>query len=183
MNAIQRVIFLWGILSTSVLSAVISPTTCRPPLPIDWFISQAETLPEFSATLTTAFNTASGSLYKLIDTVFTTELNVDAISTVVSGPWGIVAEHYVGPLRSNDTTDHRIVQGDSSYRIASLSKVRVIIVVSDLKGVDGFGVAHPSGEGETLFRRFRSQIFSNFESLSGYHTGDVGKSNVWNRKR
>jgi hypothetical protein len=122
-----------GVLSTSALSAVISPTTCRPPLPIDWFISQAQTLPEFSATLTTAFNTASGSLYKFIDTLFTTELNVDAISTVVAGPWGIVAEHYVGPLRSNDTTDHRIVQGDSSYRIASLSKACVAILVSNMK--------------------------------------------------
>jgi hypothetical protein len=125
MKEVQLVIAILGVLATGVLSTLIPPTTCRPPLPIDWFISQAQTLPDFSDSLTTAAKNASVSLSKYIDSIFSTEANIDAISVVVSGPWGIVTEHYVGPLRSNDTADPRMVNGESSYRVASLSKVLV----------------------------------------------------------
>jgi hypothetical protein len=123
MMEVQLIITILGGFATGVLSTLIQPTTCRPPLPIDWFISQAQTLPEFSDALTTAAKTASLSVSKYIDSIFSTEANVDAISVVVSAPWGIVSEHYVGPLRSNDTADPRMVNGESIYRVASLSKV------------------------------------------------------------
>lgn len=106
-----------------VLAKIFEPTTCRPPLPFEWFISQTQSQPLFSQSLTKAFAAASANLSAAIDEKFSLVAGIDAISMVVAAPWGIVAEHNVGKLRSNDTFDTRKVDGESAYRIGSVSKV------------------------------------------------------------
>lgn len=108
---------------SGVFSRIFEPTTCRPPLPFEWFISQTQSEPLFSQSLNKTFAAASTNLSAIIDETFSLVAGIDAISMVVAGPWGIIAEHNVGKLRSNDTFDTRKVNGESAYRIGSVSKV------------------------------------------------------------
>jgi CubicO group peptidase (beta-lactamase class C family) len=55
---------------------------------------------------------------------------IDAVSVVVGGPWSVVYEHHVGKLRSNDSSDTRTVNGDSIYRIGSITKAKSSFVLS-----------------------------------------------------
>ena len=112
----------WSIVISVVLAAtVLEPTTCRPALPVDWFIRKAQNSPCFSEALSHSLQIASANLSAIVDLM--PSKKVDAVSVVVAGPWGRVVEHHVGKLRSNDSCDDRTVDGDSIYRIASISKV------------------------------------------------------------
>ena len=111
-----------SILVTGVFSGAIIPKSCRPPLPIDWFIRHAQTAPKFSDYLRQNFSEAATLIAAGAQKAINESL-ADALSIVVGAPWGIVAEYHVGSLRSNDTSDERIVNGNSAYRIGSVSKV------------------------------------------------------------
>ena len=122
MNYLVQIAVMCSVLTTGVLSGVIVPTSCRPPLPIDWFIRHAQTVPHFSDSLQQNFTDAASRVAVGAQVAINNSL-ADALSVVVGAPWGIVAEYHIGSLRSNDTSDERTVNGDSAYRIGSVSKV------------------------------------------------------------
>ena len=127
-------------LISGVFSKIFERTTCRPPLPFEWFISQTQSPPLFSRSLTKTFAAASANLSVIIDEAISLVAGIDAISMVVAAPWGIVAEHNVGKLRSNDTFDTRKVDGESAYRIGSVSKVFHLNLPRLSSGFGRFGV-------------------------------------------
>jgi len=114
-----------SILSNVISGEVVTAKSCRPSLPVEWFIHNAKTISMecFSQDLQKKFLAASNQTASAINTALTKLTDIDAISVVVAGPWGHVSDHHVGKLRFNDTADHRTVDGDSIYRIASISKV------------------------------------------------------------
>lgn len=111
-------------MSVAFSGSIVPPGACRPPLPVDWFINQAQSLPHFSDFLNTSFKNASSTLSYIIDSAMSTSRNIEAVSVVVGGPWGIVYEHHSGRLRSNDSSDKRLVDTNSIYRIGSITKVK-----------------------------------------------------------
>jgi len=119
--------FCLGVVScalTGVDAYLITGQTCRPSLPIDWFIEQAQSPPLFSQILQEEFKNAT----ELTDTnlanlVNSSAFDVSALSIVVAGPWGKVYETNLGVLRANDTVHDMPPDGDSIYRIACISKV------------------------------------------------------------
>lgn len=117
--------FVWILLNIAIPAVwgatVLEPVTCRPALPVDWFIREARTTPTLSQVLVGDLNAAATNLSSIVDLMLSDQ--VDAVSVVVAGPWGHVAEYNVGKLRSNDSSDLRTVDIDSIYRIASISKV------------------------------------------------------------
>lgn len=114
-----------GILSNVISGTLVTSKSCRPSLPVEWFIHNAKSISMgcFSQDLQNKFLAASNETAAAINTVLTKLTDIDTISVVVAGPWGHVSDHHVGKLRFNDTADHRTVDGDSIYRIASISKV------------------------------------------------------------
>jgi len=137
-------------LISGVFSKIFEPTTCRPPLPFEWFISNTQSPPLFSQGLTKAFAAASANLSAIIDETISFVAGVDAISMVVAAPWGIVAEHNVGKLRSNDTFDTRKVDGQSAYRIGSVSKVFLLNLPRLSLGFGRFRVVDLAGTGKIV---------------------------------
>jgi hypothetical protein len=109
--------------STEVCSKIVPPTTCRPPLPVDWYIARHQGFSGFSQQARYNINVASLELASFVNQTISDIPGIDASSLIVAGPWGKVFEQNLGKLRSNDTSDTRIVNGDSIYRIASVSKV------------------------------------------------------------
>ena len=116
-------LLFWCAMFNYSFGTVLKPQSCRPSLPSDWFISQFQELPTFSENLTQFAKAAYFNLTSFINYTVGTVGGVDAVSVVVAGPWGVVAEHNVGKLRANDSADETIVNGNSIYRIASISKV------------------------------------------------------------
>jgi CubicO group peptidase (beta-lactamase class C family) len=110
---------MWSV----VLASVIVPKSCRPALPVDWFIAQAQNLPALSQSLSDNI-TATSKIFKadIEKGISDGALGVDVLSIVVAGPWGPVFEYNYGKLRSNAADT---VNGDSIYRIASISKVHI----------------------------------------------------------
>jgi hypothetical protein len=121
---IRGITIVWFILASTVFSTVLSPKTCRPPLPIDWFISEFQSPPKFSQNITNMATAASAALASFVNKTLAHTSDVDAVSVVVAGPWGVVDEHHIGKLKANDSSDHRTVDGNSIYRVASMSKVQ-----------------------------------------------------------
>jgi hypothetical protein len=148
---VRGIIIVWSVLVSSVLSSILSPKTCRPPLPIDWFISQYQHLPSFSQNLTDRAKAASAALGTYIDIALSHVSDIDAVSVVVAGPWGPVTEHHVGKLKANDSSDHRIVNGDSIYRIASISKVSIRYFSCIIIGDHCARIAHSTIQRKALF--------------------------------
>jgi hypothetical protein len=149
-------LLVWCITTCSVHSqefhypTLIVPRSCRPPLPVDWFINNAQTKPNFSRSVTDGLDAASKA--------FTTYLNsqltgVEVMSVVVAAPWGIVSEFNYGKLRMNDTKETKNVSGDSIYRVASVSKV--YHQLQDLlAAIARFRIATLAGARESIFPRF-----------------------------
>src|SRR5579859_7681015 len=124
---VSSLVLLLTVLS-SFLSNVLSgtllvPTSCRPPLPINWFINTFQSQPSFSADLTAKFANASASLSAIIGSTLSQLNNTESVSVMVGSPWGTVYEHNNGKLRRNDTDDERMVDHTSMYRIGSITKV------------------------------------------------------------
>src|ERR1700737_1434394 len=105
----------------AMCGTIVAPSACRPPLPVDWFIHQFQRGPHLSETLNNSLANASATLSGIIDS--TISGTGESMSITVAGPWGLVFEHHVGKLRGNDSSDTRQVDGDSIYRIASITKV------------------------------------------------------------
>jgi hypothetical protein len=106
-----------------VSASVNVPKSCRPALPVDWFIAQAQNLPALSQSLTNNITATSKSFTADIENAISSgAFGVDELSVVVAGPWGPVFEYNYGKLRSNASGT---VNGDSIYRIASISKVNI----------------------------------------------------------
>jgi hypothetical protein len=123
-------LLIWGSFASIVMSGSIVPArTCHPSLPIDWFIRNAQSMPPFSEFWNSSLASASAKLSAIIDSNRFYSSGMEAVSVVVSAPWGIVYEHHVGKLRNNDSSDHRIVNGDSIYRIGSITKVLTVLEV------------------------------------------------------
>ena len=68
---------------------------------------------------------------------------------MIAGPWGSAFEYNFGKLRSNDSHDMGIVDSDSIYRIARVSKVYRFFSTLIL-GRDCFGDAPFAGEWTTI---------------------------------
>jgi len=111
------------LVSTVFTTTILQPKTCRAPLPVEWFISEFQSLPTFSKNITDMTADASETLASVVNATFTNIPGIDAMSVVVAAPWG-VSEYHIGKLKANDSTDSRIVDGNSIYRVGSMTKVR-----------------------------------------------------------
>ena len=115
---------LWTLLIQGVMSGtIIKPKSCRPPLPVDWFINHSQSIPHLSESFHKRLDNASASLSAIIDSTLSRDGNFDSVSIVVGAPWGTIFEHHVGKLRANDSSDTRTVDSDSMFRIGSITKV------------------------------------------------------------
>lgn len=112
------------LLSPIFATTILQPKTCRAPLPVEWFISEFQSLPTFSKNITDMTANASETLASVVNATFTNIPGINAMSVVVAAPWGVVSEHHIGKLKANDSTDSRIVDGNSIYRVGSMTKVR-----------------------------------------------------------
>ena len=119
------IIAVFGLFLNLCAAVIVPARSCRPSLPVNWFIHQGKTLSlsSFSPDLQYKFHNATNRTNLAIQTVLDQIPDIDTISIVVAGPWGHVSDHHVGKLRFNETKDTRVVDGDSIYRIASISKV------------------------------------------------------------
>jgi hypothetical protein len=117
-------ILLWTFLIQRVMSGtIIQPKSCRPPLPVAWFINHSQSIPHLSESFHKRLDNASASLSAIIDSTLSRDGNLDSVSIVVGAPWGTIFKHHGGKLRANDTSDTRTVNSDSMFRIGSITKV------------------------------------------------------------
>ena len=117
-------IALLSILSNTISAKIITARSCRPSLPVDWFVheSQSLSLSSFSPALQLKFQNATNLSAQSLPNALK-EPGLNAITVAVAGPWGTVFEGSVGTLRFNDSNYPGKLDGDSIYRIASISKV------------------------------------------------------------
>jgi len=109
-------IALLSILSNTISAKIITARTCRPSLPVDWFVheSQSLSLSSFSPALQLKFQNATNLSAQSLPSALK-EPGLNAITVVFEGS--------VGTLRFNDSNYPGKLDGDSIYRIASISKV------------------------------------------------------------
>jgi hypothetical protein len=122
------VLFLAQTLISLCAGVKIITNRCDPPLPMPWFLSHAQSLSlsSFSQGLQETFRVAGEKFSRSTEEILNgAGQKISAASVAVAGPWGHVLDYNTGKLRSNDSKDSRTVDGNSIYRIASMSKVRV----------------------------------------------------------
>jgi hypothetical protein len=131
--SLSFILLLWTFLIQSVLAGeILTLKSCRPPLPIDWFINHFQSIPpHLSDSFYKNLDNATASLSAIINSTVVGYGNVDSVSLIVGTPWGEIFDHHVGKLRANDTSDTRTVNSDSMFRIGSITKVPFTLIRID----------------------------------------------------
>lgn len=113
-------IWLWSVIISSATSASLkTATSCRPALPVDWFISRAKSPSSLSQFVNNSIATASANFTTFIEREIP---GTTALSVIVAAPWGPIFTYNYGKLRQNDTSNPATVDGDSIYRLGTMSK-------------------------------------------------------------
>jgi hypothetical protein len=118
-------IILVCLLANLISAKVIPARSCRPSLPVQWFVHQSQelSLSNFSPELQLKFNNLTNLSHAGVQQILQEQPDLNALSVVVAGPWGHVLDAHGGTLRVNDSHYPGVLNGDSIYRIASISKV------------------------------------------------------------
>src|SRR5271170_7160201 len=125
MQSVTYFLVLWSAIAAIArcqggLPTINTPLSCRAPLPIEWFINNAQTASTLSPSVSRTLTVASKNLSSYIQS----QLPVgDTASVIIGTPWGPISEINFGKLRSNTTGDNQTVNSQSLYRVASTTKV------------------------------------------------------------
>jgi len=110
-------------ISSATSASLKTPTSCRPALPVDWFLAQAKSPSSFSQSLNNSIATSSANFTAFIKQgISSGTAGISALSVVVAAPWGPIFTYNYGKVRQNDTSSAAEVDGDSIYRLGTMSK-------------------------------------------------------------
>jgi hypothetical protein len=181
MQLLTHVLALWSVIATIAycqggFPTINTPSSCRAPLPIEWFINNTQTASALSVWASSSLATASKNLSSYIQS----QLMVgDTASVIIGTPWGPISEMNFGKLRSNTTGDNQTVNSQSLYRVASTTKVRYLIRQTYIVDLHRSGITHFTAGGEIVIIRFSSKVYPRTQHIVRRDFGAACNSDVW----